>query len=205
MPATKAPAAPTSPPAPPPPPAATPVPPKPTETPKPAKPTIVIALDSDIDHIEPMEFRSDAGYYATANLYEAPLQQDLVADADGVVLQGQLKYSGGLAESYTVSPDGKLITLKIRQGAKFASGAEITADSFKHTFDRAMTAKRSYIPLLTQFMGISKPEEIVVKDKYTLEIRPAQAAALMVPMLSFQVFGALLPSRPAFLNASLFT
>jgi ABC-type sugar transport system substrate-binding protein len=35
-----------------------------------AKPIIVLALDSDIDHIEPMEFRSDAGYYATANFYE---------------------------------------------------------------------------------------------------------------------------------------
>ena len=37
------------------------------------------------------------------------------------------------------------------------SGTTITAESFKHTFDRAMTAPRSYIPLLTQFMGISKP------------------------------------------------
>ena len=44
------------------------------------KPTIVIAMDSDIDHIEPMEFRSDAGYYATANLYEPLLRQKLVAD-----------------------------------------------------------------------------------------------------------------------------
>ncbi len=141
-----------------------------------------------------MEFRSDAGYYATANLYEPPLQQKVVADADGVVLAGQLEYLPGLAESYTVSPDGKLVTLKIRQGAKFANGTEITAESFKHTFDRAMTAKRSYIPMLTQFMGISKAEEIVVKDKYTLELRPTQAAALMVPMLAFQVFGAMDPA-----------
>ena len=86
------------------------------------------------------------------------------------------------------------MTLKIRQGAKFANGDEITAESFKHTFDRAMTAKRSYIPLLTQFMGISKPEEVVVKDKYTLELHPAQAAALMVPQLAFQVFGAMDPA-----------
>ena len=60
-----------------------------------------------------------------------------------MVLEGQLEYGPGLAESYTVSPDGKLVTLKIRQGAKFANGDEITAESFKHTFDRAMTAKRS--------------------------------------------------------------
>jgi peptide/nickel transport system substrate-binding protein len=154
----------------------------------------VIALDSDIDHIEPMEFRSDAGYYATANLYEPMIQQKLVPDADGVVLAGQLEYIGGLAESFTVSPDGKLVTLKIRQGAKFANGDEITAESFKHTFDRAITAKRSYIPMLTQFMGFSKAEEVVVKDKYTLELHPTQAAALLVPQLAFQVFGAMDPA-----------
>ena len=163
-------------------------------TPPAEKPTIVIAMDSDIDHIEPMEFRSDAGYYATANLYEPLLRQKLVADPDGVVMRGQPDYIPNLAESITVAPDGKLVTLKIRQGAKFANGAEITAESFKHTFDRAMTAKRSYIPLLTQFMGISKPEEVVVKDKYTLELHPTQAAALMVPQLAFQVFGAMDPA-----------
>jgi peptide/nickel transport system substrate-binding protein len=160
----------------------------------PEKPAVVVALDSDIDHIEPMEFRTDAGYYATANLYEPMLAQKLKPDADGVILEGQNEYGPNLAESFTVSPDGKLVTLKIRQGAKFANGDEITAESFKHTFDRAMTAKRSYIGLLTQFMGISKADEVVVKDKYTLEMHAEQAAALMVPQLSFQVFGAMDPA-----------
>lgn len=161
---------------------------------EPEKPVIVVALDSDIDHIEPMEFRSDAGYYATANLYEPLLVQKLLPDADGVILEGQLEYTPNLAESIDISDDGKLVTLKIREGAKFADGAEITAESFKHTFDRAMTAPRSYIPLLTQFMGISGPDEVVVKDKYTLELHPQQAAALLVPQLTFQVFGAMDPA-----------
>lgn len=160
----------------------------------PEKPAVVVALDSDIDHIEPMEFRSDAGYYATANLYEPLLAQKLAPDADGVILEGQLEYLPNLAESINTSEDGKSVTLKIRQGAKFANGDEITAESFKHTFDRAMTAPRSYIPLLTQFMGISAPDQVVVKDKYTLEIMPKQAAALFVPMLAFQVFGAMDPA-----------
>ncbi len=169
-------------------------PPPPTPTPVPTKPVIVLALDSDIDHIEPMEFRSDAGYYATANLYEPMLQQKLVPDADGTVLEGQLEYVPGLAESFAVAPDGKSITLKIRQGAKFADGTEITAESFKHTFDRALTAPRSYIPLLTQFMGFSKAEDVVVVDKYTLKINLQQQGALLIPQLAFQVFGAMDPA-----------
>lgn len=169
-------------------------PPPPTPTPVPTKPVIVLALDSDIDHIELMEFRSDAGYYATANLYEPMVQQKLVPDADGTVLEGQLEYIPGLAESFTIAPDGKSITLKIRQGAKFADGAEITAESFKHTFDRALTAPRSYIPLLTQFMGFSKAEDVVVVDKYTLRINLQQQGALLIPQLAFQVFGAMDPT-----------
>jgi len=169
-------------------------PPPPTPTPVPTKPVIVLALDSDIDHIELMEFRSDAGYYATANLYEPMLQQKLVPDADGTVLEGQLEYVPGLAESFAVAPDGKSITLKIRQGAKFADGTEITAESFKHTFDRALTAPRSYIPLLTQFMGFSKAEDVVVVDKYTLKINLQQQGALLIPQLAFQVFGAMDPA-----------
>lgn len=169
-------------------------PPPPTPTPVPTKPVIVLALDSDIDHIELMEFRSDAGYYATANLYEPMLQQKLVPDADGTVLEGQLEYIPGLAESFAVAPDGKSITLKIRQGAKFADGTEITAESFKHTFDRALTAPRSYIPLLTQFMGFSKAEDVVVVDKYTLRINLQQQGALLIPQLAFQVFGAMDPA-----------
>lgn len=169
-------------------------PPPPTPTPVPTKPVIVLALDSDIDHIELMEFRSDAGYYATANLYEPMLQQKLVPDADGTVLEGQLEYIPALAESFAVAPDGKSITLKIRQGAKFADGTEITAESFKHTFDRALTAPRSYIPLLTQFMGFSKAEDVVVVDKYTLRINLQQQGALLIPQLAFQVFGAMDPA-----------
>ncbi len=169
-------------------------PPPPTPTPVPTKPVIVLALDSDIDHIELMEFRSDAGYYATANLYEPMLEQKLVPDADGTVLEGQLEYIPALAESFAIAPDGKSITLKIRQGAKFADGTEITAESFKHTFDRALTAPRSYIPLLTQFMGFSKAEDVVVVDKYTLRINLQQQGALLIPQLAFQVFGAMDPA-----------
>jgi len=164
----------------------------PTAAPK-AKPVIVVALDSDIDHIEPMEFRSDAGYYATANLYEPLILQKLVPGAEPGVLQGIKDYGPGLAD-VTMSPDGLVATVKIKPGAKFFNGDPITAQSFKHTFDRAITAKRSYIPLLVQFMGFTSADEVVVKDDYTLEFHLKKPAALFKPLLSFQVFGAMDPA-----------
>jgi len=157
------------------------------------KPVIVVALDSDIDHIEPMEFRSDAGYYATANLLEPLIAQKLVPGADAGVLEGTREYGPGLA-SVTTSSDGLTYTLKIKKGAKFQNGDPINAEAYKHTFDRAITAKRSYIPLLVQFMGFSKADAVTVVDDYTLQFRLEKPSALFLPLLSFQVFGALDPA-----------
>lgn len=158
-----------------------------------AKKQVVLALDSDIDKIEPMEFRSDAGYYATANLYEPLLQQKLVAGDTPGVLQGQAEYGPGLAQ-VTMSPDGLVATAKIKQGAKFANGDPITAQAFKTAFDRAITAERSYIPVLVQFMGFSKADQVVVKDDYTIEFHLEKPSPLFVPFLAFQVFGAIDPA-----------
>ena len=96
-----------------------------------------------------------------------------------------------------MSEDGLLATVKIREGAKLFNGATINAASFKHTFDRAMTAPRSYIPLLTAFMGITGSDNVVVVDDYTLEFRMEKPSALFLPMLAFQVFGAMDPATTA--------
>ena len=154
------------------------------------KPVIFVALDSDIDHIELMEFRSDAGYYATANMYEPLILQKLVPGAEEGMLEGISEYGPGLAE-VIFSEDGLVATVKIGSGAKFYNGNPITAHAFKHTFDRAMIAPRSYIPLLVQFMGFDSPEDVMVVDDYTLEFHLDKPSPLFRPLLAFQVFGAM--------------
>ena len=41
-----------------------------------------------------------------------------------------------LAESWTISPDGRTYTLKLRRGVKFHDGAELTSRDAKATYDR---------------------------------------------------------------------
>jgi peptide/nickel transport system substrate-binding protein len=154
-----------------------------------AKPTIVIAYDGDIDHIEPMEFRSVAAYDATANLYEPLITQKLVANDKGELI-GQNEFVPDVAESWDVSADGTVFTFHLRPDAKFADGTPITANDYKYTFDRAMTGP-GYIGVLTPFMALSSPDNVQALDSLTLQITTDRPAALTETIIGFQVFGAI--------------
>ena len=151
--------------------------------------TIIIAYDGDIDHVEPMQFRSIAGYDATANLYEPLIQQELVDQGDGVYI-GSEKFIGAGAESYEVSADGTVYTFHLRKDAKFADGTPITANDYYYTLKRALEGP-GYITLLTGFMAVSSMDQVEVVDDYTLRITASQPAALAEIILSFQVVGAI--------------
>ncbi len=153
------------------------------------KPAIVIAYDTDIDHIELMQFRSLGGYDATANLYEPLITQELVPNDQGELI-GQRQMEGAVAESFDVSEDGTVFTFHLRQDAKFADGTPITAHDYKYTFDRAMQGP-GYIGLLTPFMALESPDNVEVIDDYTLRITTSRPAALSETIIAFQVFGAI--------------
>ncbi len=185
-PPTEMPAAPspTTPPAPPPTP--TTAPPPPVE-----KPVIVVALDSDIDHINPWEFRSDAGYYAVANLYEPALLQVLKPDPEqeGVLL-GQPEYGPGMADQVTVDEENAIVTYSIRDGLKFANGNPMTASAFKFNYDMAFLAPTSYAPVLFPFMGLASHEDVVMVDENTLEFQLQQLTPLTLAIMAFNPLGA---------------
>ncbi len=77
------------------------------------------------------------------------------------------KLSGQIAESWTVSPDGKTISFKIRPGMKFASGDPITAADAVFSLQRAVKLDKSPAFILDQF-GLSKDNV----DKMVVETGP---------------------------------
>ncbi|WP_274628542.1 ABC transporter substrate-binding protein [Arvimicrobium flavum] len=72
----------------------------------------------------------------------------------------------GLAESWTISDDGKVYTFKLRTGAKFHDGTDFNADDVKFTLDRAR-AENSTNATKAIFAGI---ESVDVVDPGTVKV-----------------------------------
>ncbi|MDQ7820436.1 MAG: ABC transporter substrate-binding protein [Armatimonadota bacterium] len=93
---------------------------------------------------------------------------------------GTTKLVPHLAESYTISADGKTYTFRLRRGVKFHNGREVTAQDFKYSLERVLNPK-TQSPGAGFFGGIAgaaafsegKAAEVSgirVVDRYTLTI-----------------------------------
>ncbi|WP_112662894.1 ABC transporter substrate-binding protein [Microvirga flavescens] len=106
----------------------------------------------DITSLDPAEIFEFSNSEIAGNTYERLINYDP---------KDVSKIYGEVAESWTVSPDGKTFTFKIRQGKKFASGNPLTAEDVVFSFQRAILLDKSPAFILGQF-GLSKDN---VKDK----------------------------------------
>ncbi len=74
-----------------------------------------------------------------------------------------------LAQSYTVSPDGKTITIKLRPDATFQNGDKVTVEDVKWSLDRCVSAKSLAPPQF--FLGsMTKTDQFVIVDEHTIAV-----------------------------------
>ncbi len=87
-----------------------------------------------------------------------------------------------LAEKWTVSPDGRTITLTLRDGLTFSDGHPFTSDDVVFTF-KALYDERSASVLASGVMVDGKPLAVTAPDPRTVVVTMASAFAPGVAML----------------------
>ena len=79
-------------------------------------------------------------------------------------------WCGGVAESYSVSDDGKTITLKIRPGQTFHSGNPVRAEDVAFSLQRVIMLNKTPAFILSQLGWTRKTSRSMVKAKDDLTV-----------------------------------
>jgi peptide/nickel transport system substrate-binding protein len=127
-------------------------------TPAAAQTRFVFANESPYDTMDP-HAAFDVGRVAVRlNLYDGLYRW----------LDNPPKLEPWLAESHTVSQDGLTYTFKLRKGAKFHDGTEITAEDVRYSAERILAMKKGAAALIS---GMLAPGGTKALDKYTSSSR----------------------------------
>jgi oligopeptide transport system substrate-binding protein len=133
--------------------------------------------------------------HKTSTVYEAHVLRDLF---EGLVMQdSKAELIPGVAESWTVSDDGKTYTFKLRENAAWSDGSPVTAEDFVYSFRRLEdpATGAEYASMLYPVVnaeevngGKAKPEELGVKavDARTLEVSLKAPTPYFLEMLTHQ-------------------
>ena len=142
--------------------------------------TLVIAKNiDDIISLDPAEAYELTGIEVLANVYDRIMRFE-PTDINTLV--------GGVAESASVSDDGKTFTLKIRPGMKFASGNPVTAQDAAFSLIRVIKLEKTPVFLLSQLGWTKDNVDGLIKavDDSTLQITITEdyAPSLVYALLS---------------------
>lgn len=85
-----------------------------------------------------------------------------------------------LAESWTISPDSKVYTIRLRRGVKFHNGEELTAEDVKWSAEYAKDPKNAS----TGTTFLEKVQSVTVKDKYTVDFVLKESQAIFLNLLA---------------------
>lgn len=129
---------------------------------------LIIAVNTDADTFDPQIMNGGTGDHIGESVYNALLKFDENGNA-----------IGDLATEWSVSEDEKTWTFKLKEGVKFHSGKEMTADDVKASYDRAMNSTGGL--KTTQLIEMFDKVEVI--DPYTVAITTKEPYGPMLALM----------------------
>ena len=142
--------------------------------------TLVIAdMIEDIVSLDPAESFEFSGQDALLNVYDRLIR---------ILPENDFALEPGLAESWSVSDDGKTFTFKMKEGLKFHSGNPITAEDAAWSLQRVVKLNKTPSFILTQFGFTPENVEEMIKAtgpmEFTLTTDKAYAQSFVYNVLT---------------------
>ena len=141
---------------------------------------LVLAIRNDINGLNPFVRTTSTNVYVRQLVYESLLDFDKHG-----------KLVPALAESWTISADGKSYLFKLRKGVRFHDGKELGAEDVKWSAEYAIDPNNS----ATGWSMLKSVERVTVKDKLVIEfVLKNPHAAFLSLMATIRPFP-IVPSR----------
>ncbi|WP_158555824.1 ABC transporter substrate-binding protein [Peribacillus glennii] len=124
------------------------------------KEVVRVTMDSDIDNLDPFAFKSDAAQMVVDATYETLVDVETTTNSDGTIIANTEKVIPNLAE-YTISEDGKVVSLKVKSGATFTNGDPVTAETVAFSIKRGLDPQ-FYSALLWNIISLTDAKQVKV-------------------------------------------
>jgi ABC-type transport system substrate-binding protein len=130
---------------------------------------LVFGLSRDISGLNPFFRTRSTNKYVRQIAYETLLDYD---ENEQLV--------PALAESWSVSSDSRLYTIRLRRGVKFHNGEDLTAEDVKWSAEYAMDPKNA----ATGVAFLERVQAVNVKDRFTVEFVLKEPRAIFLNLLA---------------------
>jgi peptide/nickel transport system substrate-binding protein len=156
------------------------------------KSRIIIARDSDLNDLDPHNFKSEASYEAVENLYDGLLDLEAQPDRQGNFIARRQDVIGEIVEAFELSERGSVVTLHIRRGIRFSNGASCTAHSIRFSLERALEGP-GYLASLLELLTLTDIEQVTIKNDFTLVLQLSRPNPMLLDLLPLQSFSVMDP------------
>jgi peptide/nickel transport system substrate-binding protein len=148
--------------------------------------TLTVGWGTDIDSLDPAQFKSDGAYIVQCNIYDTVIGwgAEPVPGRPDLFLAKPGKFVGGVGESWAYENDDKTLVVKIRRGLTFPSGKPVDAHAVKYMFDRGLQSPGYTRLIFPTLLAITQPDQFEVRDDATFVINMPAPSAMLLDVLA---------------------